>query len=140
MTANLQIFKCNICGNIVEVWHAGVGELVCCGQPMELLGGKLEEEGYEKHVPVIERTEDGVKVKVGSVPHPMEEEHYIEWIELIVANGQVYNQFLQPGVPPEATFATKATNITARAYCNVHGMWKVEGAEDVIERCAPPYD
>lgn len=123
MTELHQIYKCNVCGNIVEVLHAGAGELVCCGQPMELLKEKTEDEGQEKHVPVIEKTGNGVKVKVGSVPHPMEAEHYIEFIELI-ADGGIYRKFLKPGQPPEAEFAVKADSIQAREFCNVHGLWK----------------
>ena len=123
MTELNQIYKCNICGNVVQVLHTGVGELVCCGQPMELLKEKTEDEGLEKHVPVIEKTENGVKVRVGSVPHPMEEKHYIEWIEIIV-DGRSYRKFLKPGDAPEAEFEIKAENITAREYCNVHGLWK----------------
>ena len=118
-----QIYRCNICGNIVEVLHAGVGQLVCCGQPMELLKEKTEDIGLEKHVPVIEKTESGVKVKVGSTPHPMEEKHYIEWIE-IIADGRVYRKFLKPGMKPEAEFDVKAEKIEAREYCNIHGSWK----------------
>ena len=118
-----QIYRCNICGNIVEVLHAGVGQLVCCGQPMELLKEKTEDIGLEKHVPVIEKTESGVKVKVGSTPHPMEEKHYIEWIE-IIADGRVYRKFLKPGMKPEAEFDVKAEKIEAREYCNIHGLWK----------------
>jgi len=117
-----QIYKCNICGNIVEVLHVGGGTLVCCGQPMELLKEKTEDAGMEKHVPVIEKTEKGVKVKVGSVPHPMEEKHYIEWIELIV-DGQSFRKFLKPGDLPEAEFAVQGKNLEAREYCNLHGLW-----------------
>ena len=123
MTELRQIYKCNICGNIVEVLHTGVGTLVCCGQPMELLKEKTEDEGQEKHVPVIESTETGIKVKVGSVPHPMEENHYIEWIE-IIADGKVFRKFLKPGDAPEAEFEIKTESIIAREYCNVHGLWK----------------
>ena len=123
MTERLQVYKCNVCGNMVEVIHTGVGELVCCGQPMELLKEKVEEEGQEKHVPVIEKTEKGVKVKVGSVPHPMEEKHYIEWIE-IIADGRAYRKFLNPGDAPEAEFEISAEKIEAREYCNIHGLWK----------------
>jgi len=123
MTQLRQVYKCNVCGNIVEVLHTGVGKLVCCGQPMELQKEKTEDVGREKHVPVIERTDSGVKVKVGSVPHPMEEKHYIEWIE-IIADGKAYRQFLKPGSKPEALFSIPADNITARAYCNLHGLWK----------------
>ncbi len=123
MTQTNQVYKCNVCGNIVEVLHAGAGELVCCGQPMELLQEKTKDEGLEKHVPVIEKTAKGVKVKIGSIPHPMEEKHYIEFIE-IMANGQVYRKFLKPGDQPEAEFCIKADQITAREYCNIHGLWQ----------------
>ena len=123
MTELNQIYKCNICGNMVEVIHASTGELVCCGQPMELLSEKSQDEGQEKHVPVIEKTDSGVKVKVGLVPHPMEEKHYIEWIEL-VADGMTYRKFLKPGDTPEADFEVKAESLSAREYCNVHGLWK----------------
>jgi superoxide reductase len=123
MTTVSQIYKCNICGNIVEVLHAGAGELVCCGQPMELLVEKTKDVGQEKHVPVIEKTANGIKVKIGSVPHPMEENHYIEFIE-ILADGRVYRKFLKPGDKPEAEFQIKANRIQAREYCNIHGLWK----------------
>jgi len=128
MTNKKEVYKCNVCGNIVEVLHSGKGQLVCCGQPMELLKAKTEEEGLEKHLPVIEKTAQGVKVKVGSVAHPMEESHYIEWIELIVG-GQSYQQFLQPGQKPEAEFSLKLDNVQglkAREYCNIHGLWQSE--------------
>jgi superoxide reductase len=123
MTQINQVYRCNVCGNIVEVLHPGVGELVCCGQPMELLEEKTQDEGLEKHVPVVEKTAKGFKVKVGSVPHPMEEKHYIEWIELI-ADNKSYRQFLDPGEVPEAFFNITAKTVTAREYCNVHGLWK----------------
>lgn len=124
MTQKAQVYKCEVCGNIVEVLHAGAGELVCCGKPMTLMSEKTQEqEGKEKHVPVIEKTEKGVKVKVGQVAHPMEEKHYIEWIELI-ADGRVLRKFLKPGDAPEADFEISEENITAREYCNVHGLWK----------------
>lgn len=125
MTAIRQVYKCNTCGNVVEVLHAGVGELVCCGKPMELLNEKSEDLGSEKHVPVIEKTDNGIRVKVGSVAHPMEESHYIEWIELI-CDGQPCRRFLKPGQAPEAVFccATEGKAVSARAYCNVHGLWK----------------
>ena len=118
-----QVYKCNVCGNIVEVLHAGGGQLVCCGQPMELLEEKKEDEGLEKHVPVIEKTGSGVKVKVGSVPHPMEDAHYIEFVE-VIAGGRIYRKFLEPGDKPEAEFEINAENIKAREYCNVHGLWR----------------
>ena len=123
MTEVGEIYKCNICGNIVEVLHAGIGELVCCGDSMELLKEKTDETGNEKHVPVIEKTETGIKVKVGSIPHPMEEKHYIEWIE-IIADGISYRKFLKPGEKPEAEFEIKAEKIEAREYCSIHGLWR----------------
>jgi len=123
MAERLEVYKCDICGNIVEVLHAGAGELVCCGQAMNLLTENTEDAAQEKHVPVVETTADGVKVKVGSVAHPMEEKHYIEWIE-IIADGKAYRQFLNPGEAPEATFKVEARDITAREYCNLHGHWK----------------
>ena len=123
MTKRLQIFKCEICGNIVEVLHTGIGELVCCGQPMVLQKEKTEDEGNEKHVPVIERTEKGIKVKVGTVTHPMEENHYIEWIE-VISDGRAYRKFLNPGDSPEADFAISHDKVKAREYCSVHGLWK----------------
>jgi len=103
MTEQKQIYKCNICGNIVEVMHAGVGQLVCCGQPMQLMEEKTQDQGQEKHVPVIEKTDKGIKVSVGSVPHPMEDSHYIEWIELICGFG-TFKYFLNPSDKPEVGF------------------------------------
>jgi superoxide reductase len=123
MAAKLEIYKCMVCGNIVEVLHGGEGELVCCGQPMTKLAAKTADEGKEKHVPVIEKTATGVKVKVGSVAHPMEENHFIEWVE-ILADGKVYRQFLDPGQAPEAVFAVQAEDVTAREHCNKHGLWE----------------
>lgn len=123
MTEKLQIYKCEICGNMVEMVHAGKGELVCCGQPMKLFVENTVDAAKEKHVPVVEKTADGVKVTVGSVAHPMEEKHYIEWIE-VIAGGKAYRQFLKPGDAPEAMFCIDAEQVTAREYCNVHGLWK----------------
>jgi superoxide reductase len=123
MTARLQVYKCEICGNIVEVLHEGQGELVCCGKPMKLLTENATDASKEKHVPVMEKTASGIKIKVGSAPHPMEEKHYIEWIQ-IIADGKAYRQFLNPGNAPEAVFEIRAENIDAREYCNVHGLWK----------------
>ncbi len=120
-----QVYKCQECGNIVEVLHAGGGHLVCCGQPMMLMVENTVDASREKHIPVIEKTANGYKVVVGSIAHPMEEKHFITWIELL-ADGTVYRQFLQPGAAPEAVFALNATQVTARAYCNLHGLWKGE--------------
>ena len=123
MAEKLGIYKCEVCGNIVEVLHAGDGELVCCGQPMKQFKENTVDASKEKHVPVIEKIENGFKVKIGSAPHPMEEKHYIEWIEAI-ADGRAYRQFLKPGDAPEAIFRIDAVNITARECCNLHGLWK----------------
>ncbi|MBI4633112.1 MAG: desulfoferrodoxin [Deltaproteobacteria bacterium] len=123
MTKRLEVYKCEVCGNIVEVLHEGAGELVCCGKPMKLMRENTTDAAKEKHVPVVEKVPGGVKVKVGSVAHPMEEKHYIEWIELI-ADGRAYRQFLAPGQAPEATFPMEAAQITAREHCNLHGLWK----------------
>ncbi len=123
MTKKLEIYKCEICGNIVEMVHEGAGQLVCCGQPMNLMEENTMDAAKEKHVPVIEKTDKGYKVTVGSVPHPMEESHYIEWIELI-ADGKAYREFLTPGQAPEALFCIEAQSVTAREYCNLHGLWK----------------
>ena len=123
-TERLQIYKCNACGNIVEVIHAGVGELVCCGRPMELLTENTTDAALEKHVPVVEKTADGIVAKVGSVAHPMLEEHYIEWIEVIDGDGRAYRKFLKPGDAPEAEFCIKGDGLTVREYCNLHGLWK----------------
>jgi len=125
MAKKLEIYKCSICGNIVEVLHGGAGQLVCCGQPMENLLAKTADQGKEKHVPVIEKLDNSIKVKVGSIPHPMEEKHFIEWVELI-ADGKTYKQFLNPGEKPEAVFKIEAKKITAREYCNVHGLWQAK--------------
>lgn len=118
-----QIYKCNVCSNMVEVVHAGVRQLVCCGQPMELKTANTQEAATEKHTPVIEKSADKIIVKVGSVPHPMEEKHYIEWIELIV-DGQYCCKFLKPGDASEAEFCVIGENVSARAYCNLHGLWQ----------------
>ncbi|HEB50410.1 MAG TPA: desulfoferrodoxin [Desulfobulbus sp.] len=123
MTKKNQVYKCALCGNIVEVLHTGAGELVCCGQPMDLMTENTVDAAREKHVPVIEKVDNGYKVAVGSAAHPMEEKHWIEWIEL-VADGRVYRQDLKPGEAPEATFCIDAATVTARAYCNLHGHWK----------------
>ncbi len=122
-TERLQVYKCEVCGNIVEVVHTGAGTLVCCGQDMELLKEGEIDAAIEKHVPVVEKVDGGFKVKVGEVAHPMEEKHYIEWIE-VIADGKAYRQFLKPGDTPEAIFSIEAENVIAREYCNVHGLWK----------------
>ncbi len=120
---NLEIYKCGSCGNMVEVIHVGGGELVCCGQPMELLTENSTDAATEKHVPVFEKTADGVTVKVGSVAHPMEDSHFIQWIQ-VIADGKSYRQFLKPGDAPEAVFKVEGSDMTYREYCNLHGLWK----------------
>jgi len=126
MTERMQVYKCEVCGNIVSVLHEGKGELVCCGQPMKLMTANTVDAAKEKHVPVIEKTADGIKVKVGSVAHPMEEKHYIEWI-LITDGKHVARVFFKPGDAPEHVFLTGhmgGGKITAYEYCNLHGLWK----------------
>jgi superoxide reductase len=123
MAKRLEVYKCEACGNIVEVLEGGAGELVCCGDPMKLMTENTVDAAKEKHVPVIEKVDGGFKVTVGSVAHPMEEKHYIQWIELI-ADGKAYRQFLEPGQAPEAVFSIDAAQVTAREYCNLHGLWK----------------
>lgn len=122
MAKRLEVYKCELCGNIVEGLHEGAGGLVCCGQNMVTMTANTVDAAKEKHVPVIEKIDGGYRVKLGSVPHPMEDSHYIEWVEL-VAGAKVYRQFLKPGDAPEATFAIDAAKVTARAYCNLHGLW-----------------
>jgi superoxide reductase len=119
----LQVYKCAKCGNIVEVLHGGVGTLVCCDEPMKLMKEGVVDAALEKHVPVMERTAGEVRVKVGEVAHPMEDKHYIEWIELL-ADGTVYRRFLSPGGKPEAVFKIESKDLSAREYCNLHGLWK----------------
>ncbi|MFH1514638.1 MAG: desulfoferrodoxin [bacterium] len=123
MAERYQIYKCEICGNIIEVLHGGAGTLVCCGADMILLEENTTDAATEKHVPVVERTKTGTKVTVGEVLHPMLEEHFIEWIQLI-ANGKSYRQFLNPKETPAAEFPVKADNAIIREYCNLHGLWK----------------
>lgn len=118
MTAKKQIWKCNVCGNIVEVLHEGADALVCCGQPMVLQKENTVDAALEKHVPVIQ----GNKVFIGSVPHPMEQSHYIEWIEATGQKGETAKVFLKPGDKPEAEFCFEV--VSAREYCNLHGLWK----------------
>ncbi len=126
MTKINEIYKCKICGNIVEVVHTGNGEMVCCGQPMELQVPGSVEAATEKHIPVIEKIEGGYKVTVGSMEHPMIDVHWIEWIELICPCGKVQRKYLKPGDKPEAIFKSDAEKVLAREYCNIHGLWEKE--------------
>ncbi|ERI94106.1 superoxide reductase [Clostridiales bacterium oral taxon 876 str. F0540] len=123
MTELRQVYKCEKCGNMVEVIHASGGTLVCCGQPMTLKTENTTEAAVEKHIPVVEKLENGVLVKVGSVEHPMLETHYIEWIEVITLNN-VYRKYLKPGEKPEAFFNIEEEILSVREYCNLHGLWK----------------
>jgi len=123
MTKLNEIYRCNICGNIVEMVHESVGELVCCGQKMELLVANSTDSAGEKHVPVVENTGEKIRVKIGATPHPMEPAHFIEWIE-VLADGRSFKKFLRLGDAPEAEFCISATEITAREYCNLHGLWQ----------------
>jgi superoxide reductase len=118
-----EIYNCELCGNIAEIITAGTGALVCCGAPMELLEEKTADKTLEKHVPIIEKFDGGYKVTVGSTPHPMEDKHHIKWIELI-ADNKAYRQYLKPGGKAEAFFVVEAHNVSAREYCNIHGLWK----------------
>ena len=122
MAKRMEVYKCELCGNIVEGLHEGAGDLVCCGQNMVLFTENTTDAAQEKHVPVVEKVDGGFKVTVGSVAHPMEDSHYIEWIE-VIAGDKIYRQFLNPGGAPEAFFAIDADTVKAREYCNLHGLW-----------------
>ena len=123
MAEKLEIYKCPSCSIVVEVLEGGACQLGCCGQEMKLFEANTVDAAKEKHVPVIEKISGGYKVKIGSVPHPMEEKHYIQWIELLV-DGKAYRQFLKPGQEPEAIFQIDAEQVCAREFCNLHGLWK----------------
>lgn len=126
MSKRTDVYKCEVCGNIVEMYHVGGGVLVCCGQDMTLLEEKTADMTTEKHVPVIEKIDGGYKVTVGSTLHPMEEKHFIQWIELITDEDEFLTAYLKPGQEPSAVFMTAAEKVTAREYCNLHGLWKNE--------------
>lgn len=122
MTKMNEVYKCEICGNTVEMVNPGMGQMICCGKPMILMVEKeISETGTEKHKPVIEGT-DSVEVKIGSIPHPMEDAHYIQWIEIINSYGQITRKFLKPGQAPQVEFCNQDVSI-ARGYCNIHGLW-----------------
>ena len=122
MAERYEIYKCEICGNVIEVLHGGAGQLVCCGQPMKLMEAKKEEQGHEKHLPLVEKEDGKTKVKVGSVPHPMEEGHFIEMIEVITTDGGILRKYLKPGQKPETEFDVEDVK-EAREYCTIHGLW-----------------
>lgn len=125
MTRKNELYQCDVCGNIVSVLDPHNGELVCCNQPMNLLEGKTEDEGKEKHVPIIEKTEKGVRVKVGEVPHPMTDDHHIIVIQLLKDNRIIFGKRLEPGDEPSVEFCctVKTDDLVARALCNKHGLW-----------------
>lgn len=123
MTKLREVYRCEICGNVVEILHEGTGTLVCCGQPMSLLKENTVDAAKEKPIPVIEWNKEGVTIKVGAAPHPMISEHYIEWIEIFTDKGNS-RKFLKPGDKPEISFPIKTKKLGARAYCNLHGLWK----------------
>ena len=124
MTKLRELYRCEICGNIVEVVHEGAPALVCCGKPMIKLDAKTEDQGLEKHVPVVEETDSGIKVKIGSIEHPMEDKHYIKFIEVLL-NDKIMRKELKPGQAPEAEFcATKSDVMEVREFCTIHGLWK----------------
>lgn len=123
MDSENQIYKCSICGNIVEVLHSGKKDMICCGKPMELQKEKTAEEGFtEKHRPVVEEQDDGAIIKIGAVPHPMEAEHFIEWVE-VIEDKKLCRHTLNPGDKPEVRSYQKDHSYV-RAYCNIHGLWK----------------
>lgn len=124
MAERLQVYKCDSCGNIVEMLHGGSGQMICCGKTMRNLVENIVDASLEKHVPVLQKVGDELQVKVGSVPHPMEKDHYIEWIEAIKDGKTLFRQYLNPGEAPEAKFKTDSKGIVVREYCNLHGLWK----------------
>ncbi len=123
MSQQKEVYKCEICGNIIEVLHSGAGKLICCGKEMKLFRENTVDAAVEKHVPVIEKKGNTVTIKVGSVEHPMEEKHYIEFIE-VMTDSKIYRQYLKPGEKPAATFEIVGNIAIAREYCNIHGLWK----------------
>jgi len=123
MAKKMTVYKCEICGNIVEVLTAGGAVMMCCGQEMTLMTENTTDAAVEKHVPALEKKNGGWQVTVGTVEHPMTDAHFIEWIELI-SGDKVYRQFLNPNDAPTAFFPIDADGVTARAYCNLHGLWK----------------
>lgn len=124
MAVLLGVYKCDLCGNIVEVFHEGAGDLVCCNEAMKYQEEKTADSSTEKHVPFVEKIDGGFKVRIGeNTEHPMTPEHYIQWIE-IIADNKVYRQYLKPGEKPEAVFMVDSEDVIAREYCNIHGHWK----------------
>jgi superoxide reductase len=124
MAERFQVYKCDSCGNIVEILYASNQQVNCCGKPMRRLIENVVDASVEKHVPVVKESGGEIEVKVGSVPHPMEKEHYIEWIEAIKDGKVLFRQYLSPGEAPEAKFKTNAKGVVVRELCNLHGLWK----------------
>jgi len=124
MTERFQVYKCDSCGNMVEMLHGSSQQMTCCGKPMRHLLENVVEASKEKHVPVVKESGKEIEVKVGSVPHPMEKDHYIEWIEAVKDGRTIFRQYLNPGEAPEARFKTDAKGIVVREFCNLHGLWK----------------
>jgi superoxide reductase len=124
MTQLRELYRCEVCGNVVEIVHEGAPALVCCGKPMIKLEARTEDQGQEKHVPIVEGTDSGTKVKVGSIKHPMEDKHYIKFIEILL-NDKIIRKELKPGQAPEAKYCVlKSDVIEVREFCTVHGLWK----------------
>lgn len=126
MSKKNEVYFCTICKAMTEVINGGGGTLVCCNQSMELLKENSVDAATEKHIPVVENIDGKVNVKVGSVPHPMEEAHFIQWIEIITADGIVSRKDLKPGESPEAAFKIDGEIESVREYCNLHGLWKTK--------------
>ena len=124
MAKQFEIYKCDLCGNVFEVITAGSGVTSCCGKEMKLLAENTVDASKEKHVPVVQKTPDGIMVNVGSVAHPMDPDHYIQWIEVLAPHGQAYMHLLKPGEKPQAAFPVKPDGLIVREYCNKHGVWK----------------
>ncbi|MCP4755832.1 MAG: desulfoferrodoxin [Proteobacteria bacterium] len=122
MVERMQVYKCDLCGNTVDIAHAGGGQLACCNQPMTLMEEKNADQGVEKHLPVVEKADKRIKVTVGSTAHPMEDKHFIEWIETVTGDA-VSRKYLKPGDTPERSFCYKKDQLRVRAYCNLHGLW-----------------
>ena len=124
MAARFEVYKCDSCGNMVEMVHEGKGQMICCGKPMRLMKENIVDASTEKHVPVMEKLSGEILVKVGTVPHPMEKDHYIEWIEVVKDGKTLSRQYLNPGDVPEAKFASDPNGLVVREFCNLHGIWK----------------
>lgn len=124
MAERFQVYKCDSCGNIVEMLHGGQGQMFCCGKTMRALSENTVDASLEKHVPVVKQSGSNIEVKVGSVPHPMEKDHYIEWIEAVKEGKTLFRHYLNPGDAPEASFQTDPKGVVVREFCNLHGLWK----------------